>query len=293
MGRLFQLLLRNGGFVTLIFVELFCFVIIVQYNTSQAAVWANTTDIFGGRILEKRQTVSDYFSLSERVDSLNRALDSLQTRLANARQMQVSIRDTFFQVSYDSLSLTDSIRRKTIRPQYEFITAKVISNSITSANNWLIINRGSSDKVAPHMAVLSANGVVGIIRHVSEHFSIAMSALHRQTRITASLQKQGTFGSLVWEGGDPSIMTLKDISKHFEDRIKPGDPVVTSGYSVMFPKDHPVGTVMEKPSPDPENPHFLVVKVKLSQDMSNVNDVSIVRNLYSSELDSLKLQIKK
>jgi rod shape-determining protein MreC len=293
MGRLFQLLLRNGGFVTLIFVELFCFVVIVQYNTSQAAVWANTTDIFGGRILEKRQTVSDYFGLSERVDSLNRALDSLQTRLANARQMQVSIRDTFFQVSYDSLTLTDSIRRKTIRPQYEFITAKVISNSITSANNWLIINRGSSDKVTPHMAVLSANGVVGIIRHVSEHFSIAMSALHRQTRITASLQKQGTFGSLVWEGGDPEVMTLKDISKHFEDRIKPGDPVVTSGYSVMFPKDHPVGIVLEKPSPDPENPHFLVVKVKLSQDMSNVNDVSIVRNLYSSELDSLKLQIKK
>jgi rod shape-determining protein MreC len=293
MGRLFQLLLRNGGFVTLIFVELFCFIVIVQYNTSQAAIWANTTDIFGGRILEKRQSVSDYFSLNERIDSLNHALDSLQTRLSNARLMQVPIRDTFFWVSYDSLSLNDSIRRKTIRPQYEFVTAKVVSNSITSANNWLIINRGSDDQVTPHMAVLSAKGVVGIIRHVSKNFSIAMSALHRQTRITAALQKQGTFGSLVWEGGDPHVMTLKDISKHFEDRIKVGDPVVTSGYSVMFPKDHPVGTVVDIPRPDPENPHFLVVKVLLSQDMSNINDVSIVRNLFASEIDSLKSQIKQ
>ena len=293
MGRLFQLLLRNGGFVTFIFVELFCFVVIVQYNNTQGAIWANTTDFFGGKLLERRQTVSDYFGLRERVDSLNQVLDSLQSRLANARQMQVSIRDTFFQVNFDSLMLTDSLRHKTIRPQYEFVTAKVIGNSITSANNWLIINRGSSDKVAPHMAVVSPKGIVGIIRHVSENFSIAMSVLHRQSRITAALPKQNTFGSLVWEGGDPQVMTLKDISKHFEDQIKPGDPVVTSGYSTMFPKDHIIGKVIEKPMPDPENPHFLVVKIYLSQDMSNVNDVSIVRNLFSGELDSLKLQIKQ
>lgn len=293
MGRLFQLLLRNGGFVTWIFVELFCFVIIVQYNTTQGGVWANTTEVFGGRILEKRQNISDYFSLSERIDSLNHAMDSLQSRLANARVMQVSVRDTHFLVTYDSLALRDSIRRKTIRPEYEFITAKVIGNSITSANNWIIINRGSNDLVTPHMAVVSANGIVGIIRHVSSHFSIAMSALHRQTRITAALQKQKTFGSLVWEGGDPNVMTLKDISKHFEDQIQPGDPVVTSGYSIMFPKDIPVGKVLSKATPDPENPHFLVVKVLLSQDMSNLNDVSIVRNLYSGELDSLKAKIKQ
>jgi cell shape-determining protein MreC len=68
---------------------------------------------------------------------------------------------------------------------------------------------------------------------------------------------------------------------------------VTSGYSVMFPKDHPVGTVVDIPRPDPENPHFLVVKVLLSQDMSNINDVSIVRNLFASEIDSLKSQIKQ
>lgn len=292
MGRLLQLLLRNGGFVTLIFVELFCFVVIVQYNTEQSVIWANTTGIFGGRILEKRQHVADYFSLSERVDSLNQALDSVQARLANARQMQVPIRDTFFQVNYDSLTLNVATRQKTIRPQYEFVTAKVIGNSITSANNWIILNRGSSDKVRPHMAVVSARGIVGIIRHVSEHFSIAMSTLHRQMRVSAALQKQNTFGSLVWEGGDPSVMILKDISKHFEELIKPGDPVVTSGYSVMFPSEHPIGKVIGKAVSDPENPHFLVVNVKLDQDMSHVNDVSIVRNLFSEEIDSLKLKIK-
>lgn len=293
MGRLFQLLLRNGGFVTLVFVELFCFVLMVQYNSTQSAIWANTTEIFGGNILERRQTVSDYFGLREQVDSLNQVVDSLQSRLSNARQVQVSVQDTFYQVNFDSLSLNDSIRRKTIRPLYASVSAKVIGNSITSVNNWLILNRGSQDNVAPHMAVISQNGVVGIVRHVSENFSIAMSVLHRQTRITASLQKQNTFGSLVWEGGDPHVMTLRDISKHFQDQIHPGDPVVTSGYSTMFPKGITVGKIITEPAPDPENPHFLVVKVLLSQDMSNVDAVSVVRNLFSGELDSLKSQIKQ
>ncbi len=293
MGRLFQLLLRNGGFVTLVFVELFCFVLMVQYNSTQSVIWANTTEIFGGKVLERRQTVSDYFGLREQVDSLNQIVDSLQSRLSNARLVQVSVQDTFYQVNYDSLTLNDSIRRKTIRPLYEFVSAKVVGNSITSVNNWLIINRGSNDHVAPHMAVISPNGVVGVVRHVSENFSIAMSVLHRQTRITASLPKQNTFGSLMWEGGNPHVMTLKDISKHFQEQIHPGDPVLTSGYSTMFPKGISVGTIITKPEPDPENPHFLVVKVQLSQDMSNVDAVSIVRNLFSGELDSLKSQKKQ
>ncbi|MBL7825721.1 MAG: rod shape-determining protein MreC [Saprospiraceae bacterium] len=293
MGRLFQLLLKNGGFVTLIFVELFCFIIIVKYNTSQAVIWANTSEIFGGRLMERRQKVTDYFGLQERADSLARVLDSLQARLANARVMQFPLRDTFFSISFDTIYGVDTIRRKSIRPEYDFVSGKVVENSITNANNWLLINRGRTDQVAPHMAVVSPQGVVGIIRHVSDHFSIAMSVLHSQTRITASLNKVGAFGSLVWQGGDPSVMTLKDISKHFQDRIKPGDLVSTSGYSVMFPKDHPVGTVISAPSPDPGNPHFLVVQVKLSQDMSNVSDISIVRNLYTPEIDSLKSRIKQ
>lgn len=293
MGRLFQLLLKNGGFVVFIFVELLSFVLVVKYNTSQGIIWANTTEIFGGDLMERRQKVTDYFSLQERADSLARVVDSLQARLSNARVMQVPLRDTFFRVTYDSLSSIDSVRRKTIRPFYDFVAGKVIDNSITLANNWLVINRGKVDQVTPHMAVVSPKGIVGIVRHVSDNFCIAMSVLHSQTRVTAGLPAIGAFGSLVWQGGDPTVMTLKDVSKHFQERIKPGDPVVTSGYSVMFPREMPVGTVMSNPSPDPENPHFLVVQVKLSQDMSNVSDVSIVRNLFATEIDSLKTRIKK
>lgn len=290
MGKLLQLLLRNGGFVTFLLVELVAFAIIVNFNSRQNEIWANTTGIFGGRALEKRQMASDYFSLYETADSLSHVIDSLQARLSNARQVQVPIRDTFFLVNYDSLSRTDSVRRKTVRPQYEFTTARVIKNAISGANNWLIINRGSSEGIQPDMAVVSPAGIVGIVRHVGAHFSLVMSMLHRQTKISVALPNQkNAFGSLIWEGGDPNEMTLRYIPQHFI--VKENEPVVTSGYSLMFPQGHPVGRVIGTPKPDPENPYFLEIRVGLSQDMATVRDVAVVRNLFKTELDSLELKI--
>ncbi len=291
MGKLLQLLLRNGGFVTFLLAELVSFSIAVNFNDRQGEIWANTTGVFGGQALEKRQMASDYFSLFETADSLAHIIDSLQARLSNARQMQVPIRDTFFLVSYDSLSKTDSVRRKTVRPQYEYITARVIKNAISGANNWMIINRGSSDGIHPDMAVISPVGIVGIVRHVGTNFSLVMSVLHRQTKISVALPNQkNAFGSLTWEGGKPSEMILRYIPQHF--LVKDQEPVVTSGYSLMFPQGHPVGKVNGAPKPDPENPYFLEIKVSLSQDMSTVRDVAVVRNLYQVELDSLQQKIK-
>lgn len=290
MGKLLQLLLRNGGFVTFLLVELGCFAIMVNFNTRQGEIWANTTGIMGGDALEKRQMASDYFSLYETADSLAHIVDSLQARLANARQMQVPIRDTSFLVKFDSLFKTDSVRRKTLRPQYEFITAKAIKNSISGANNWLIINRGTDDGVQPDMAVVSPEGLVGIVRHVSTNFSLVMSVLHRETKISVALPWQkNAFGSLTWEGADPTEMTLRYIPQHFV--VKENEPVVTSGYSLMFPQGHPVGKVKSAPKPDPENPYFLEIKVSLAQDMSNVRNVSVIRNLFKTELDSLEQKI--
>jgi rod shape-determining protein MreC len=291
MGKLLQLLLRNGGFVTFLVVEVVCFAMIVNFNTRQSEIWANTTGIFGGKALEKRQMASDYFNLYERSDSLAHIVDSLQLRLSHARLVQVPIQDTFFLVSFDSLSRTDSVRRKTIRPQYRSITAKVVKNSVSGANNWLIINRGSSDGIQPDMSVLSPEGIVGIVRHVSQHFSLVMSALHQQAKISVALPLQkNAFGSLVWDGGDPTIMTLRYIPQHF--LVQDQEPVVTSGYSLMFPQGHPVGKVHGAPKPDPENPYFLEIKVKLHQDMTTVRDVSVVQNLFQPELDSLQQKIK-
>ncbi|MEZ4965099.1 MAG: rod shape-determining protein MreC [Saprospiraceae bacterium] len=290
MGRLLQLLTRNGGFMTLLLVELFSFYLIIQNNDEQDAIFTHTMGVVGGNMLEKRREWSDYANLEAISDSLIAENARLHSELADARHIQVPYRDTFFMKDKDSLLLSDSSRRALMRPQYKFIAAQVVGNTISSANNWLMINRGSLDGVRPHMGVVSRDGVVGIVRHVSPHFSVAMSVLHRQTKVTVAVERFNALGSLVWEGGDPSIMSLQDVMRHF--RVKDKDAIVTSGYSQIFPKGVVVGHVDGDPEPDPENRHFWNIKVKLTQDMASVNNVYVVENIYYTELDSLMQQVK-
>jgi rod shape-determining protein MreC len=291
MGNLLQLFIRNGGFVTFVLVELFCFYMIVQYNTSQRAIFSNTAGIFAGRMLEKRQQVKDYFGMGDRIDSMRNENTKLQSMLANARVVSVPKRDTFFHVLFDTISRIDSIRHRMVRPEYAYIPGQIVGNSISSANNWLTLNRGKKDGVSPNMAVVTRSGIVGIVRYVGPEFSLAMSVLHRQARISAALPKHDmTFGTLVWEGSDPTIMLLKNIPKHF--KVAVGEPVVTSGYSQMFPKMVPVGVVEEAPVPDSDNPALLQMKVRLGQDMSTAHEIYIVNNLFSPAVDSLKAKVK-
>lgn len=290
MGRLLQLLAKNGGFMTFLLVELLSFYIIISFNTERNAIFSHTAGIIGGKILDKRKQWVDYGRLRKKADSL--AIDNarLHEKLADARHIQVPYRDTIFIQDADTLLMTDSLRRLSVRPQYEFIAAKTVGNSISGANNWLIVNRGSDDRIRPDMGVVSSNGVVGIVRHVSSHFSMVMSVLHHQTKISVVLKRNNALGSLLWEGGDPSIMTLKFIPRHF--KIKENDVVVTSGYSKMFPKGITVGHVTGEPKQDAENPYFWKINVRLSQDMASVDNVYLVNNIFYSELDSLNLKVK-
>jgi len=292
MNNLLQLFIRNGGFVTFLLVEVFCFYAIVQFNTKQRAVFSYSYDLFAGDILETRQEYLDYFGLNARVDSLLKENAALQSQLANARVVHVPYRDTFFTVLYDTISRVDSVRHRVIRPSYSFIAGHVIGNTISNTNNWIIINRGKNDGLRPNMGVVSAKGIAGILRYVDADFSMVMSVLHEQTKISASLPKhERAIGSLIWEGGDPSVMTLKFIEKHFP--VQSGEPVVTSGFSQMFPKDIPIGVVEGDPVKDPENPYFTMMRVRLSQDMATVKDIYLVDNLFGPALDSLRAKVKE
>lgn len=291
MNNLLLLILRNGGLVTFLLVQAICFYLIVQFNERQGSIWAHSSGLFAGGMLERRQMVTDYISLNERVDSLIRENAALQSKLADAAYLQIPYRDTFYSVRVDSILGIDSLRKKVLRPQFEFIAAKVVNNNISGANNWLMINQGSNEKVAPNLGVITSKGIVGIVRHVDSRFSMVMSVLHRQAKISACLPKhENAFGSLIWEGGDPSIMTLKYIPKHYD--VKVGDLVETSGLSLIFPKGIRVGWVESAPVQDKENPYFLIMKVRLSQSMASVQDVFVVSNLLKTEADSVQTQIK-
>ncbi len=282
MRALLQIFIRNGGFFTFAVLEVFCAYLIVNFNGEQGKIYAHTSTLIGGNLSNQWRQVVDYYYLPDRLREVTDENDSLKTILLRMRTVRIPYRDTFFTVSYDTL------HRKLYRPDFEFIAAEVIGNTIGGSSNWITLNRGRNDGVTENSGVVTRNGLVGIVRYTDDNFALVMSLLHRQTKISASLKNKGYFGSLVWEGGSPDEMTLNDIPKHVP--VQAGDTVVTSGYSLMFPKGYPIGIVTNQSVPSGSN--FHAIQVRLSQRMGDIRDVYVVKNIFYTQIDSLQRRAK-
>lgn len=185
------------------------------------------------------------------------------------------------------MSETDSLHPKSVR-LYDYTYAHVIYNTTDQAFNYIIIDKGQRDGICRDMAVTGPKGVVGVVSDVSNNFASIISILHPDSRISAIVSPINQVGTVVWEGGDPSVAYLENIPQHLEINI--GDSVLTSGYSNIFPKGLLVGTVKEVSVG--KNASFLTIKVKLATDFKRLNTVYLIENLYKSEIDTLKANFK-
>ncbi len=209
------------------------------------------------------QTV-DYFSLSE----INEQLLNENRELKNAMQRIYS------NPEISTFTVTDSVYRQ----QYVYIRARAVNNSINKQKNYITLNKGTLNGIYEDMAVAGPEGIAGIVVEAGKHYSIAMSALNLDFRLSARLRKNGYFGSLNWDGLDAGTMTLSEIPHHVS--IAVGDTVETTGYSAVFPEGIMVGTVSQY---DAGGGDFYNIKVDLSTDFRKLNNVYVIVNLYKKE----------
>jgi rod shape-determining protein MreC len=256
---------------------LFCIFFIISLtlllnnNTYQRAWTLNVSNQFIGRIYEQTSYFKNYLHLEEVNNSL---------ALENAR-LKNELRSSFLIDRAEKHIVTDSVRKQ----QYSYIVARVVNNSIHLRNNYLIINRGTRHGVERGMGVTGPDGIVGVVREVSENFARVQSVLHAESRFSANVN--GSIGSLVWEeeNMDSKTATLKDVPGHV--KVKPGDLVTTSGYS-LFPMGIRIGTV--KRTELKSGNSFLDIEVTLSTDFSSLQYVYVVNNLLAKEQQSIEAQ---
>ena len=128
-------------------------------------------------------------------------------------------------------------------PPLRLIAALVVNNNVFHTQNFLTLNKGRRDGIAPGMGIINKDGVVGRIRHVSHAFSTAYSLLHTNFFLSAMLKKNHTMGSVLWDGKSPHRGKLLYMPKHVA--MQKGDAVVTSGYGKMFPRNVPIGHIAD------------------------------------------------
>ncbi len=276
MFGLLRLFSRFSPLLLFLFLESVCMVLIVRYNDSQSRIFASSASAISGTILQVHGQITGFIGLRKQIMAMQQRIAELENQNPNAFYLDETRTDT-------SNIRTDSAR---LIPMYTFTPAEIINNNISGKNNMITINRGTKHGVKPPMGVISENGLIGIVRHSTPHFSSVMSVLNSNSRLSASVKGKGYFGSLIWKGRDPRYLYLIDVPKH--DIVHIGDTIETSGFSRIFPRGIPIGTIVKFwTEPGESNQQ---IKIRLMTDFSTVRQVYVVKNLFEEELEALQQQ---
>lgn len=219
------------------------------------------------------ESVRYYFSL----DRQNRTLAEENLRLRDALNRYTDL---------DSEAGLDAVLSQLPPSGFDYVCAKVVKMSGNKQHNYLIIDKGSEDGVAPQDGIVTSRGVIGIVEAVGDHYAYAISLRNKDMSISARLGLSGASGPMSWDGRSASGAILREIPLQY--RFESGDTVYTSGHSSLFPPDIPLGTTGEAKI---VNGATWEIEVDMFQDFSTLKYVAVVRNTGEAEIRALEERV--
>lgn len=274
MRNLFLFLWKYNFFIFFLLLEALCGYLIVQNNNFQRASFVNSTNLVAAKLNYAVSSVTEYINLGITNDALSRENAGFKSLMPEVFYIDSAIR----RVESDTV----------LRQQYTFMTAKVVNNSTNRRSNYLTLNRGSMQGVKPEMGVICPNGIVGIVKDVSDHYCSVISFLHKDSRFSARLKRTSFIGSMVWDGFDATHGKLNDIEKHV--KVLKGDTVITTSFSSIFPEGIMIG-VVDKVNPS-RGSTFQDISIRLATPFGSLSYVYIVENLLKNEQQALEEPLK-
>ena len=213
---------------------------------------------------------------------------------ATSSKLSSSINSYFNLKSENEKLINENLQLKKMESKYRFTqinedtlksinSAKVIVNSINKSKNIIIIDKGKLDNINLEMGVISSEGVVGIVKSVTNNYASIISLLNTDLRLNAILKNSSTIGSLSWDALNARILKLNDIP--LSSSLKIGDTVVTGGMSFYFPKGIPIGKIINYNSNSLEG--YYEIDVEVFNDFSSLSNLYILNRTDNNEIQSL------
>jgi rod shape-determining protein MreC len=271
--QLLLLLARYSNFFLFLFLEAIAWGLIKGSNAYQSAVFFTFTNSIASSFNSARVSVWQYIYLQKQNDVLAEENALLLRRLAQRSQISDTRPDSVYTSGYS------------------FIAARVIQNSVAFQNNFIILDKGTDDGIAPGMGVITANGVVGKIRSCTKNASLAYSFLHNDLNVSVRIKRLGVLGTLKWGRSNITEANLLYVGQH--EKVALGDTIVTAGFNAVYPPDLPLGIIssINYSSSAIGGNAFLDLKVRLNINYAVLNHVYIVRHKLSEQVNNLKKQV--
>lgn len=282
MKNIFIFIHRHFNFLLFAGLQIFSIYLVVSYSKYHEAAFSELSNEYTGAINTKYYNLQKYFYLKNTNDSLIKANELLYNKLKSNYAIPDSLGKSFI----DTMRLDSVAQFK----KYEFIATRIVSNSISSQSNYLVLDKGTNDQLKVGMGVVDHNkSVIGIITEITDKYSVVMSLLHKDSHISGKLTKGGQTGTLSWDGSEVNAITLNNIPK--SSKIFKGDTIISSGFSTALPKGMTIGYV-DKLYKDPSS-NYLKIKFLSAANFYNLQYAYVIRNFEQDGIQAALDKIKK
>ena len=162
------------------------------------------------------------------------------------------------------------------------VAAQVIGTSGSEQSRVLYLDKGSKDGIKTDMAVITPTGIVGKIVQVFPSSAQVLPINDQFSGVGVVLKDTRLQGIL--KGAQNGTTTLQYVMS--DEKVEPGEEVLTSGGDRIFPKGLPVGRVV---SVEPGKDLFLNIRVIPSSRLDQLEEVLIVTKITEKMPDAKDL----
>lgn len=157
---------------------------------------------------------------------------------------------------------------------YKTLVAQVYGSGGSEQSHVLYIDKGADDGLKRDMAVVTADGIVGKVRDVFPH-SAQVLAINDQTSGAGVILATTRIRGILRGNADGQLEVVGVLA---DERIKPGEKVLTAGGDLIFPRGLPVGEV-EKVVPDPDRDAFIDIMLKPAAHLDRLDEVLVITSM--------------
>ena len=276
MKNLIDFLNKNAHWFLLLLLEFLGAVLLFSFNSYQGSVYYTSANAISGKIYEIHSAMLSFINQAHNNETLTQRNYMLEQELARMQSLldrEGTGRDSAV------IAMNDSATR-----YIRTIPAKVITNETNRAENYITINKGTTDGVRQDMAVTSGLGPVGVVYMASDHYAFVVPILNIKSALSVRIRGERYFGNLHWDGENITEAEVEDIPR-FARFDKQNAWIETSGYSSIFPEGLIVGKV--------KSVHYSAdglsykLGVELTTDFSRLRDVLVIDN--KRQLERIRL----
>ena len=213
--------------------------------------------------------------------------------LRHVRQQNDELKKQLDQLHLERAAISeDAVEGQRLRGLLDFkqhyiqttVAAQVIGTSGSDQSRLLILDKGADAHLVPGMPVITPDGAVGKLRDVFPTTSQLL--LLSDPTSGAGVLLQSTRIRAILRGTSQGTIVINNLTP--DDRIKPGEKVLTSGGDMVFPRGLAVGTI-QSIKPDPEHQPYTTIVLKPAANLNQLEEVLIVTST-GNRLDPLTEQ---